>query len=93
MFNDCGLRIGVSANQNSIDFLDVTFDLDVEIYQSYKKPNSEIKYILKNSNHPPNIINQIAKSIAVRLLDTSSNKEIFMKIKVYYETALHESGY
>ena len=93
VFNDCGLRIGVSANQNSIDFLDVTFDLDVEIYQSYKKPNSEIKYILKNSNHPPNIINQIAKSIAVRLLDTSSNKEIFMKIKVYYETALHESGY
>ena len=68
-----------------MDFLDVTFDVDAETHHSYKKPNSEIKYIHKKCNHPPNIINQIPKSIAVRLSDTSSNKEIFMKSKVYYE--------
>ena len=87
------MKVAVSANQKSVDFLDVTFDLDTEKYQPYKKPNNEIKYIHKNSNHPPNIINQIPKSIAVRLSDTSSSKEIFMKCKVYYETALHKSGY
>ena len=82
VFKDCGLKIAVSANQKSVDFLDVTLDLDTETYQPYKKPKSEIKYIQKNSNHPPYIINQIPKSIALRLLDISSNKEIFMKSKV-----------
>ena len=93
VFKDCGLKIAVSANQKSVDFLDVTFDLDTETYQQHKKPNNEIKYIHKNSNHPLNIINQIPKSIALRLSDTSSNKEIFMKSKVYYEKALYESRY
>ena len=55
VFTDCGLKIAISANKKSVDFLDVTFDLDTETYQLYKKPNNEIKYIHKNSNHPPNI--------------------------------------
>ena len=36
VFKDCGLKIAVSANQKSVDFLDATFDLDTETYLPYK---------------------------------------------------------
>ena len=93
VFKDCGLKITVSANQKSIDFLDVTFHLDRELYQPYRKPNTDIKYIHKNSNHPPTIINQLPKSIAARLSETSSNRDIFIKSKTIYENALRDSGF
>ena len=64
VFKDCDLNITVSTNQSSVDILDVTFHLDTAIYQPYKKPNSDIKYIHKKSNHPPTIINQPTKTIA-----------------------------
>ena len=90
---DCGLKISVSANQKSVDFLDVTFNLDTDKYQPYTKPNSEIRYIHKNSNHPPNIINQLPKAIAIRLSKISSNEEVFMTTKGQYEKALYDSGF
>ena len=49
VFKGCGLKITIFANQKSLDLLDVTFALDTETYQPYKKPNSEIKYIHKTS--------------------------------------------
>ena len=36
-----------------INNLDVTFNLNDGTYKPYIKPNNEIKYIHKNSNHPP----------------------------------------
>ena len=36
-----------------VNYLDVTFNLIVDrTYKAYTKPNNEIKYIHKNSNHP-----------------------------------------
>ena len=93
VFKDCGLKISVSANQKSVDFLDVTLNLDTDKYQPYTKPNSEIRYIHKNSNLPPNIINQLPKAIAIRLSNISSNEEVFMKTKGQYEKALYDSGF
>ena len=74
MFKKCGLSIVVDANLKTVDFLDVTFDLDKSIYKHYRKPNNSSIYINKNSNHPPNILKQQPKSAAKRLLQTSSNK-------------------
>jgi len=45
------------------------------------------------SNHPPNIIKQILKSIEKRLSDHSSNEMIFNHAKAPYENALKDSEY
>ena len=93
MFKKCGLSIVVDANLKTVDFLDVTFDLDKSVYKPYRKPNNSPIYINKNSNHPPNILKQQPKSTAKRLLQTSSNKEIFNKSIKIYSKALKESGF
>ena len=39
-----------------INFLDVTFNLTDGTCKPYTKPNNKIKFIPKNSNHPPSVI-------------------------------------
>ena len=50
-------------------------------------------YIKKNSNHPPQIIKQLPKIIKNRLLENSSNENVFNESKGEYENALKQSGY
>ena len=88
----CGLSIIVTANVTSVDFLDVTFNLKTESYQPVRKPNNEPKYIDISSNHLPQVLEQLPKSIEKRLSEISSSKEIFDNSKHLYEKALQESG-
>ena len=53
IFNNNGLRITIEANQQIINFLDVTFNLDQNTYQPFTKPNTELQYVHRESNHPP----------------------------------------
>ena len=39
-----------------VKYLDVTFNENDGPYQPYTKPNNEIKYIHKDTNHPPSVI-------------------------------------
>ena len=64
------------------NYLDVTFNLNDETYKPYTKPNNKIKYIHKNSNHPPRVIRQIQLSIESRLSTRSFNEEIFQEAVV-----------
>ena len=73
----CGLSIIVTTNITSVDFLDVTFDLNTESYQPFRKPNNEPKYIDISSNHLSQVLKQLPKSIEKRLSELSSTKEIF----------------
>ena len=75
-----------------MDFLEVTFDLVNEIYKPYRKPNNKPLYINKHSNHPPNILKQLPKSIEKRISETSSNINIFNRLIKIYNDALHESN-
>ena len=75
------------------DSLDVTFDLYNSLYKPYRKPNNKLIYINKQSNHPPNVLKQLPKSIAKRISDTSSSKDIFDKSISIYQNALYESGF
>ena len=50
-FNDLGLNITTLTNQQSTNFLDVTFDLTNNSYKPYRKPDNEPLYI----NHSPTI--------------------------------------
>ena len=93
VFKKWGLSILVDANLKTVDFLDVTFDLDKNIYKPYQKPSNSPIYINKNLNHPPNILKQLPKSIAKCISETSSSEEIFNKSIKIYSKALKESGF
>ena len=93
VFKDCGLSITIKCNLKSEDFLDITFDLLNEIYKPYRKPNNKPLYINKHSNHPPNILKQLPKSIEKRISETSSNIDVFNRSIKIYNDALHESNF
>ena len=42
-------------------------DLRTAIYKPYQKPNSNLTYIQKQSNHPPSMIKDLSKRINKRL--------------------------
>ena len=79
IFKECELSITIQCNLKLVDFLDVTFDLYNSLYKPYRKPNNKPIYISKQSNHPPNVLKQLPKSIAKRVLDISSSKTAFDK--------------
>ena len=78
---------------HSVDFLDVSFDLHNILYKPYRKPNNKPIYINKQSNHLPNVIKQLPKSIAKRISDTPSNKYVFDKSISIYQVELPKSGF
>ena len=93
IFKDIGFAIDVETNLKIVDFLDITFNLNNDTYRPYKKPNYLLSYINKFSNYPPQIINQVPKTINERLSRNSSNEEVFNSSKDQYEKALRDSGY
>ena len=91
IFKEHGLDIIIQCNMKVVNYLDVTFNLNDRIYNPYTKPNNKIKYIHKNSNHPPSAIQQISISIESRL-STLSFKKIFQEVPPY-QKELQNSGY
>ena len=81
------------CNLKTIDFLDVTFDLDSNVYKPFRKENNKPIYINKHCNHPPSILKQLPKSIEKRISETSSNKGFFDESIKSYKDALKESGF
>ena len=67
IFNNNGLCITIEANKKIINFLDITYNLNQCAYQPYTKPNTTIKYVHHDSNHPPSIIKNIPAGINRRL--------------------------
>ena len=92
-FNRLGLEITIEANLKTINFLDITMDLDADVYKPYIKPNTTPLYINKQSNHPPTIIKNLPAAINKRLSSISCNKEVFDKAVPVYRDALAKSGY
>ena len=93
IFKEIGFKIDIEINFKIVDFLDVTFNLINGSYKPYKKPNNTFLYNNKNSNHSPQIIKKLPKTINDRLCRNSSNAEIFHASTVEYEVALKNSGY
>ena len=93
IFKDVRFKIEIKTNLKIVDFLDVPLNLSNGTYSPYKKPNDQLLYVRTSSNHPPQIINMLPKSINERLSKNSSNPEIFDNAKIDYEKALKDSGY
>ena len=62
-----------------VNYLDVTFNLNDGTYKPYIKPNNEIKYIHKSSNHPPSVIRKIPLSIESSLSTLSFKTRKYFK--------------
>ena len=93
IFNNNGLRITIEANKKIIDFLDITFNLNQRTYRPYTKPDTTLKYVHHDSNHPPNTIRNIPAGINRRLSLLSSDKASFDQATPLYQKALDEIGY
>ena len=88
-----GLDVIIEGNTKIVNDLDVTFNLHDGTYRPYQKPDNIIQCIHVESNHPPNIIKQIPKTVEKRLSQLSSNEKIFNESAHFYEDKLHQSGY
>ena len=78
IFKEHGLKITVEKpNLTMVNFLDVTLDLEKEIFKPYRKPNDRPLYIHRHSNHPPNVLKAIPESINKRISSISSSAREF----------------
>ena len=92
-FKAHNLKITVDHSTKTINFLDVTFNLNNGTYRPYAKPNSTTKYVNIKSNHPPNVTKTIPVSVNKRLSNISSSKQQFNAARHPYQEALKDAGY
>ena len=59
----------------------------------YMKPGTVLKYIHRDSDHPPSIIRAIPKGVNSRLSRLSSSEAIFNTAAPPYQEAPRKSGY
>ena len=87
------LSITCEVNKKIVDFFDVRFNLNDQIYEPYEKPNNDPVYINKHSNHPSNIIDEVPKTISKCLTSISCNKNVFFRNIGIENRALKNSGF
>ena len=63
------LKITIETGLTTVDFLDVTLDLERGIYKPYRKPGDKPLYVSARSNHPPGVLKNIPLGIKRRLCD------------------------
>ena len=93
IFKQVGLKITIDQSTKTVNFLDVTFNLNDGSYRPYSKPNNVTNYVHKNSNHPQNIIKAIPKSINQRLCSISSDENQFKATTATFQDALNRADY
>ena len=93
IFKKNGLKITIETNKKTVDFLDVTLNLQTGTHQPYLKPGNTPLYIHTKSNHPPSVIKAVPEGINKRLSEISSNEDIFKRAIPEYQAALARSGY
>ena len=93
LFKSEGLSITIDTNLIETDFLDVSFNLEMEKRSPYRKPNNTLLYIHSESNHPSSITKQLPSMTNRRISNLSCNENEFNMAKPLYELALKNSGF
>ena len=88
-----GIGITISANLKTVDFLNLTLDLELGTYQIYNKPNNIPLYVHKQSSHSPNVTKNIAFRVNKILISNCSNEELFKTGTPIFHQAIKNSGY
>ena len=68
-------------------------NLSNNLFRPYKKENTEIRYINKNSNYPKIIKKNLPAMIENRLIKLSKNRNIFDQNAYTYQNALDKSNF
>ena len=93
LFKAHGMKITIEQVGRTCNFLDTTLTLEDGSYRPYRKPNSNISYVNRASNHPPSIIRNIPTTINKRLCKISGTEKEFNDIRGEYQEALNQIGY
>ena len=93
LFKSEGLSITIDTNLIDTNFLDVSFNLAMDKFFPYRKPNNSPLYIHSESNHPPSITKQLPSMTSKHILNLSCNENEFNKAKPLYKSVLKSSGF
>ena len=93
IFGEQGMKITIEINLRRVDYLDVTLDLDTELYKPYRKPGDRPVYVHSQSNHPPQVIKNIPAGIERRLVQNSCNEDVLLQSVPDYQQELDRCGY
>ena len=93
VFKDKDLDITIEVGLTRVNFLDVTLDLEKEVFKPYRKPGDKPMYVNSSSNHPPGVLKNIPLGINKRLCEISANKEVFLEAIPPYQAELDKCGY
>ena len=85
VFKENGLSLEIKCNLKTVNYLDITLDINTGTYKQYRKLNDKILYIHAKSIHPANILKQLPIAIETRLSNLSSNSEIFHEASKHYQ--------
>ena len=61
LFKKYQLNLGIKCNLKTVDYLDISFNLNTGIYKPFNKLNNKPLYINASSNHRPSVLKQIPK--------------------------------
>ena len=93
IFKNNGMKITVEQVGKIVNILDVTLNSETGSFKPFRKPNSNITYVNKSSNHPPVILSNIPRTIQDRLCNLSHSEKEFDECKGVYQEALKKAGY
>ena len=79
---DLGFQSEIETNLKEVNLLDVTFNLNSGLYKRYKKASDQLLYVTTSSNHPPQVIKQLPKSINRKLIEIHRIKMSLMQVKM-----------
>ena len=93
IFQKNGLKITVNTNLKIVEFLDVSLDLNNDLFKPFLKPNNVIMYVDVKSNHPKKILENIPDSVNKRLSSLSKDENVFHQSVGPYQEALKNAGH
>ena len=92
IFKENELDIVIQCTIKIVNYLEVSLNLNNSNYKPYNKPDDEILYIHKDSNHSRRNLKQIPTSIEEIISTLSSNVAVFNEWKEIYQKALEKFG-
>ena len=93
IFKSERLSITIDTNLIETDFLDVSFNLEMDKCSPYRKPNNNPLYIHSESNHPLFITTQLPFITIRHISSLSCYENEFNNTKHLYESALKNRGF
>ena len=93
LFKENGLSLEIECNLKTVNYIDITLDLNTGTYKPYRKPNDETLSIHVKSDHPANILKQLPISFETRLSKISINSGIFHQASKHYQNISNQFVY